>query len=90
MDAVRQQTSDVIADGEVVWSWRPDAGAKLRMMMRSDGGKRARSPGRPRISRKTIVQGRPVDPARTCGSAACFLLHADHGCDGHPAFLAPS
>jgi hypothetical protein len=30
MDAVRQQTSDVIADGEVVWSWRPDAGAKFR------------------------------------------------------------
>ena len=29
MDAVRQQTSDVIADGEVVWSWRPDAGAKF-------------------------------------------------------------
>jgi hypothetical protein len=22
-------TSDVAADGEVVWSWRPDAGAKL-------------------------------------------------------------
>src|SRR5262249_61192881 len=27
-----------------------------------DGGKRARSPGRLRISRKTIAQGRPVDP----------------------------
>ena len=27
---------------------------------------------------------------RACGSAACFLLHADHGCDRHPAFPAPS
>ena len=39
------------ADGEDVWSWRPDAGAKLAMMLRiiaGDGGKRARSPGRAR------------------------------------------
>jgi hypothetical protein len=28
----------------------------------NDGGKRARSPGRSRISRKTIAQGRPDDP----------------------------
>src|SRR5262249_60980728 len=28
-----------------------------------DGGKKARSPRRPRISRKTIAQGRPVAPA---------------------------
>jgi hypothetical protein len=39
---------------------------------------------------KTIAQGRPGVPARTCGSAACFLLHADHGCERHPAFPAPS
>src|SRR3569833_3240463 len=32
----------------------------------------------------------PGCSAVTCGSAACFLLHADHGCDRHPAFLAPS
>src|ERR1700688_2762690 len=38
------------ADGEVVWSWRPDAGAKFlrKLFRRSDGGKRARSPGRAR------------------------------------------
>jgi hypothetical protein len=37
------------ADGEVVWSWRPDAGVKFSRIFRaSDGGKRARSPGRAR------------------------------------------
>jgi hypothetical protein len=42
--------------------WRPDAGAKLcGDDPRSDGGKRARSPGRARISRKTIARGKPVD-----------------------------
>jgi hypothetical protein len=25
----RRETSGAIADGEVVWSWRPDAGAKF-------------------------------------------------------------
>jgi hypothetical protein len=40
----------------------------------SDGGNPAWSPGRSRISRKTIAQGRPDDPARTCGSAACFFV----------------
>ena len=55
-------TGDVAADGEVVWSWRPDAGAKSVDRTADDGGKRARSPGRARISRKTIAQGRPDDP----------------------------
>jgi hypothetical protein len=59
------------ADGEVVWSWRPWVGVKLAMMLShraDDGDNKAWSPGRARISRKTIAQGRPVDPARTCGS----------------------
>jgi len=29
MDATRHQTNDDIADGEVVWSWRPWAGVKF-------------------------------------------------------------
>jgi hypothetical protein len=65
MDAMRHETSDAVADGEIVWSWRPDAGAKsLRcagVRFEDDGGKQARSPGRARISRNTIVQGMPVD-----------------------------
>ena len=69
----KRRTSDAGADGEVVWSWRPDAGAKpcvmraepnrakMRCYLQGDGGKRARSPERARISRKTIAQGRPDD-----------------------------
>jgi hypothetical protein len=29
MDAIRHETSDMVADGEIAWSWRPDAGAKF-------------------------------------------------------------
>jgi hypothetical protein len=37
----------LVADGEVVWSWRPDAGAKLvrSKLLRGDGGKKARLTG---------------------------------------------
>ena len=38
MDAkvVRDERTD--ADGQAVWSWRPDAGVKLAKMIASDGG----------------------------------------------------
>jgi hypothetical protein len=29
MDAIFHETNDNIADGEVVWSWRPKVGVKL-------------------------------------------------------------
>jgi hypothetical protein len=48
MDAISQQTNAGIADGEVVWSWRPDAGAKfVKTLARltGDGGKQARLTG---------------------------------------------
>ena len=47
---MRRKTSGAIADGEGVWSWRPDAGAKFlrSKLLRDDGGKKARSPGRAR------------------------------------------
>ena len=37
-------------DGEVVWSWRPDAGAKSATLTKlaGDGSKKARFPGRAR------------------------------------------
>jgi hypothetical protein len=61
----RQETNDVVADGEVVWSWRPDAGAKSAMMFphhADDGDNKARSHrGEHEASRKTIAQGRPGD-----------------------------
>jgi hypothetical protein len=43
-----RETNALEADGEVVWSWRPDAGVKLAEQSVDDGGKRARSPGRAR------------------------------------------
>src|SRR6267142_4804825 len=86
-------TSGVCADGEVVWSWRSDAGVKLAKTLTrlaDDGGNQAWSPGRSRISRNTVAQGRPDDPPVPVVLPRAFLLHADHGCGGHPAFPAPS
>src|ERR1700761_9325361 len=62
------------AYGEIVWSWGPGAGAKVVGLDESDErrGQERRSPGRSRISRQTIAQGRP-DVRLTCGSAACFF-----------------
>ena len=48
MDAIDHETNDVIADGEVAWSWRPDAGVKSAKMLphlAGDGGKKARFTG---------------------------------------------
>jgi hypothetical protein len=50
MDAMGQRTvfvrtTDLMADGEVVWSWHPDTDAKSRRMMRGDGGEKAGSRG---------------------------------------------
>jgi len=55
-----------------------------------DGGKRARSPGRPRISRKTIAQGRPVAPAEPVVLPRAFCCTRTMGASRHPAFPAPS
>ena len=68
------------ADGEVVWSWRPWAGAKLAERSADDGDNKAWSPGRARISRNTIAQGMPAAPAEPVVLPRAFLLHADHGC----------
>ncbi len=53
------QTNGATADGEVVWSWRPDAGVKLAGVSANDGGKKARSPGRAR--------SKPLKPLRREG-----------------------
>jgi hypothetical protein len=56
-------TNDADADGEVVWSWRPDARRRWRQVLRSDpqddGGKKARSPGSTKEAVKTIARGKP-------------------------------
>jgi hypothetical protein len=45
MDAISQQTNVGIAYGEIVRSWRPDAGVKLAMMLRITPMTVARKPG---------------------------------------------
>jgi hypothetical protein len=92
MDARRHEANDVIADGEIVWFWRPDAGAQVSQIYpRGDGGKKARSPGRSRISRNTIAQGMPVVAGEPVVANACALCCTrGRGCIGHPAFPVPS
>jgi hypothetical protein len=56
-----------------------------------DGGKRARSPRRSRISRKTIVQGMPaVAVYPWLLTPVLFCCTGGLGCNAHPAFPAPS
>jgi hypothetical protein len=55
------------------------------------GARKPGSPGRSRISVKTIAQGMPGDPAEPVVTAACvFCLQAGHGGGLLPAFPAPS
>jgi hypothetical protein len=64
------------ADGEVVWSWPPGAEAKVVGFDEFDGrqGQESRSLGRSRISRETIAQGMPDDPADPVVTAACTFF----------------
>jgi hypothetical protein len=71
----RCETSIIGADGEVVWSWRPDAGAKrARDDLARDGGKKARSPGRSRISvcrgKARFLRGCESLPARVASAGS--------------------
>jgi hypothetical protein len=57
-----RQTSDAHADGEVVWSWRPNAGAKVagsipRTTVTTKHGLTGESA---KETVKTIAQGMPV------------------------------
>jgi hypothetical protein len=53
-------TSGVLADGEVVWSWRPDAGVKLaEVIPPATVAKEPGHRGEHEISCKIIAQGRP-------------------------------
>ena len=56
----RAKTNGADADGEVVWSRRPDAGVKfVRRYPHGDGGNKAGHRGEHEGNRKTIVQGMP-------------------------------
>jgi hypothetical protein len=73
-------TKDADAYGEVVWSWRPDAGVKFSGVIRwmtvaKEPGHRGEHEG----SRKTIARGKPGVSVWTCSDYArvlCFISHA--------------
>ena len=70
-------TSAADADGEVVWSWRPDAGAKFAeaSFCKDDGGKKAGHRGEHEVSRKTICAGKAGLPPLDLYARVRFLLH---------------
>ncbi len=86
-----------LAYGEVVWSWRPDAGVKLACDAAhhaDDGGKKARSPGRARNKPSDHCAGNAGLSRLNLYARVRFLFSAkgtrDRGCSQHPAFPAPS
>jgi hypothetical protein len=100
-----ERTRDVAAYGEVVWSWRPDAGVKScgvksaqpgldKNISAGDGGKRARSPGRARRKPlKPLRAGMPGDSGIlvvTRVRSTTTKCTRGRGCNGHPAFPTPS
>src|SRR6185436_5490747 len=81
------------ADGKGVWSRHPDAGVKLALRSVSDGGKRARSPGRARYKPvETTAQGRPGVLRWTCMlvcAFSCKLAHETAGAARTRSSLRP-
>ena len=55
-----RETNALEADGEVVWSWRSEAGAKAAESFVDDGGNQAMVTGESaEYAVKTIARGRP-------------------------------
>jgi hypothetical protein len=84
-----------LADGEVVWSWRRDRGVYPACLCGfGNGDNKRRSPGRVRISRKTIARGKPGCPGCTRGLTRVLFCSTfrtrDCGRSRRPAFPAPS
>ncbi len=101
--AMKRKTTGGAADGQVVWSWHPDADAprnasyalsrtRRSFASRGNGGQKAR---RTRESTKQPLkplrrEGRDV-LSRTCGDCRLhFFLQAGHGGGELPAFPVPS
>jgi hypothetical protein len=87
------ETNATSADGEVVWFWRPDAGAKFSVIEHRWRRRWQESPVTGKSTKETVTPSRresrnaPVEPVVL---PPCFLLHGTHGCSQHPAFPAPS
>jgi hypothetical protein len=73
------------ADGEVVWSWRSEAGAKAAESFADDGGNQAMVTGESaEYAVKTIAQGRP-EAAPPVVTTVCLLpMHTGRGCELAP------
>src|SRR5882672_9516366 len=71
-----RETNVAYADGEVGWSWRSNAGAKVvktLSRLTGDGGNQSMVTGESsKETVKTIAQGMPVDLAKPVVTAACF------------------
>src|ERR1700757_1683988 len=71
------------AYGEVVWSWRRDPGATLAgSIPLTTGARKAASPGRVRISRKTIARGKSGCLGCTCQNRVHSFAVFAHGAAG--------
>jgi hypothetical protein len=74
---------NVAAYGEIVWSWRRDPGATLAASVPpTTGARKAASPGRARISRKTIARGKPGCLGCTCQTRVHSFTTLAHGAAG--------
>jgi hypothetical protein len=87
-------TKRLLADGEVVWSWRRDPGVNPRrpVVAGVTVTNKGRSPGRARISRKPIARGKPGCPGCTCQTRVrcChFFAHGAAGAVGARLSLRP-
>jgi hypothetical protein len=70
------------AYGEVVWSWRRDAGAKLAELSADDGDNKPAHRGEHEVSRKAIAQGMSDClrcPVCSCAPKCAFLAHETAG-----------
>src|SRR5262245_41791348 len=80
---VRPPDETPTADGEVVWSWRRDPGATLAASWPlTTGARKAASPGRARISRKTVARGKPGCLGCTCLTRVHSFSTLAHGAAG--------
>src|SRR5262249_38140684 len=78
-----RRTKTLTAYGEIVWSWRRDPGVTLaRSIALTTGTRKAASPGRARISRKTIARGKPGCLGCTCLIRVRSFATIAHGAAG--------
>jgi hypothetical protein len=86
-------TNAVVADGEAVWSWRPDAGVKfVRNFSRATVARKPGHRGEHGISRKPLRRESRMPPLDLYARVRFFVHFCtrDRGCSAHPAFPAPS